>query len=453
MTMTQNRSDILATVRSRLAASLLGARSTNVLLAGPWGSGKTTLLGHLVEQPEIRDHFVLLTYSPWETLGTSEPRAGFLRYFSAVLEQAESQASAHDDGVVEKLKASAKTIAKACQPLAAKAVEAALTGGAPVPFLRALLSPEVIETLWTTWVPSEEGPEPVSEIRKARAALRKMLGALAAVQGKRAVLLLLDDMDRCRPSEAIALMDGLYHLLAPQEELLEPEAPWPLSCVWAVNVPVLEEFLHEQFRSVPSFAPEAYLEKMFDRRVSLPPLTSLGEAESFWAEELLRRKEELASSGQLDEWVETTCEEIGKEVARLVKALDYSILGNLRLHRHVIRSCLDYWLPFREAGRESVSRSRFSRQARLLLLSRAFPGFRETVVIRPEHWFRFLGLANGEQQSSDGGVAIRHAGDACLLTLLSDLGAIEHVKGQWRLVDERATALRAEMLELMTAGH
>ncbi len=133
---------------------------------------------------------------------------------------------------------------------------------------------------------------------------------------------------------------------------------WPLCSVWAVNIAMLEEFLYAHYRNQPSFDPTAYLEKLFHRRINVPPLFQSkqdNECIKLWVASLDPLAKHLAGG-------EPDLEKLKQRTAEALAAgLNYAVLGNLRLYQSVRERCCEYWrFRIRIAQREHGSESEVS---------------------------------------------------------------------------------------------
>ena len=177
-----------------------------VSLDAEWGMGKTTFLrmwqGHLHQQG-----FPVVMFNAWDNDFANEP---FLA-LSEELREALSRYDGVEPGAVEMLAASATKVLVNSVPaivgltvnLATGGVGGGLVEGA-VGHVMALGKPD----------PSRYGKakEAMSEFRSA---LETAADAQAAVEGvSPPLVVLIDELDRCRPSNAVELLEVLKHLFA-----------------------------------------------------------------------------------------------------------------------------------------------------------------------------------------------------------------------------------------------
>ncbi|QDU66790.1 P-loop NTPase fold protein [Engelhardtia mirabilis] len=414
----------------------------NVLLAGPWGSGKTTILKLLEARAGAEETaYHVLRFSPWAQLGDEDPRRGFLRYLATqVISTTPPPTTAGEAKRAWSIFRDwgERFITDGWGQAAVESI-GSIAPGAPVAFALARLATDL----------AKGGKEPADgdtqpQLPPQGEALRKQLSevleTLAAANGAKRLLLLVDDLDRTRPEYAVAVLEQLHHLFLPQEG----ETDWPLSSVWAVNIEVLEQFLYEHYRHQPSFDPTAYLERLFDRRVNVPPLFQTkdsqapSEPERLWRDSLEKFAEDLSAlaerSPERSEAIAAASEQCRGSLARdLADGLSYACVGNLRLYESIREGCVDYWRTQLKAGEEDWDAGRSKRlveDARRITLILAYPGFRESVALFDGMWPFFVNRLNDRMSSTVTEAIVhpsyRHLDDPNLATLLQDLGALRH---------------------------
>lgn len=421
----------------------------NILLSGPWGSGKTTLLDRLVERIKA-PHSVsptvhVLRFSPWEQIVDEDPRLGFLRLLAVELKKHELNDCKVLDAIFSK-KNFKRLFAWADQMVDFGAKSKALAAVDPITGLALKGGSAALRILFEALVEEDED-EKGQTIQGQRKLLHKLLQTIAELNKKERILLLVDDMDRARPEEAIAFLDNIYQLFMAQDA---QELPAVIS-VWAVNTAVLEEFLYDTYRNLPAFDPNAYLEKIFGQRVSVPPLFHWTDeepsqeesgyqnlrAENLWADSLDSQFINKISEKQLFKEYFGSCttqeDKEGKK-AELIKALsrglNYAILGNLRLHARVRRDCIQYWMQENHPPLAGQPLDVLVRQARLFTLINAFRNFRDDIALYSGMWPHFINRLNHRWRDypmeRTGNPVFRQLDDPNLVTLLMDLGVIKY---------------------------
>ncbi len=419
----------------------------NILLAGPWGAGKTTLLeglGETIKKSNASIH--VFVFSPWNTAADGDPGKAFLRVLHGELVRAREQLQQQNDGnIATRIDGYLDILQDLLKQNDVRAIlDALVPGGKPLAIVVGGLAGLARKLLGV-----RNGSTEPSGIEGLREKIRQLLDDVRYAHGKQRILLLVDDLDRARPEEAISILDDLYHLFLPHTEDIET---WPLTSVWAVNTAVLEEYLYREYRDLPSFDPNAYLEKLFSQRINVPPLFYVGgedgdrnEAYWLWQGDLQKRQEKLDGINV-------------EEVAfALTRDVNYAILGNLRLHARLRRDCLRLWTGGTRLF-PLVTQADYVRQARLLTLVDAFAVFRERIAPYNGMWPVFLNQLNRRwaEQAVDwiANPLYRHTDSPDLATLLKDLGAIRYDgdRACYALIPEGRLKLQAELNILWTRG-
>jgi len=400
----------------------------NVLLAGPWGIGKTTILRELKTSESILNNYHVIAWSPWESSANEPVSLAFMRLIEWELEQASNISTD-----VKQIWSSGLTILRkvltgwsgAMTTSMAAALTATIATQAPTALTLlatggALLSTDLLLSLW-----KELGikASPTNPTDKARQALQELMKRIAQSHGKERILLLIDDIDRCTPEVALTVLDGLFHVLVPDDDLLQqPTAPSPVDCVWALNISVLREILIRAYRDVPSFHTETYLERVFTHRITVPPLFNVKDLRNLWREELNRIQNSSDAACQ-----KNATAELMPHVEAIAEALNYSRMGQLRLQRNLVRRTFELTSSRLQNG--ARNNTDWARTVRLLALSQIWPGFQESIAVYRERWPHFITAANRllidrlPYASSD--PYLRYAEDECLIALLLDLEVIQ----------------------------
>ena len=221
-----------------------------VSLDAEWGMGKTTFLrmwqGHLREQG-----FRVVMFNAWDNDFANEP---FLA-LSEELRDALSRYAGVEVPVVEKLATTARKVLVNSLPAISGLTANLLTGGAGGGLAR-----EVADHLMALGEPDlsryGEAKEAMSEFRAALMAAAKAWPAEDAVNPP--LVVLIDELDRCRPSYAVELLEVLKHLFAVKGIVF----------VLAVNRSQLEHAVKALYGA--EFGAAIYLRRFFDVELRLP---------------------------------------------------------------------------------------------------------------------------------------------------------------------------------------
>ena len=114
---------------------------------------------------------------------------------------------------------------------------------------------------WTAVIDALRGEDPLAEIKKAKSIeeeIKNFLDSLLYERGNRLVVF-VDELDRCRPSFAVKLLERIKHYFANDR----------ITFVFSINAEELQHTIRQHYGS--GFDACRYLERFFDLRVSLPP--------------------------------------------------------------------------------------------------------------------------------------------------------------------------------------
>ena len=160
-----------------------------------WGTGKTTFL-RLWARHLRNEGFSVVEFNAWETDFSVDP---FVALSTEVTENLHDSKSPKLGEKIELTKELAKEVVRASLP----GVVSLVTSG--VVDIKALLE-------------ARDGMSEYQEVRKAlnhfRDSLQDMAKALAESNKRRPLVIVIDELDRCRPSYAIGLLEAAKHLFA-----------------------------------------------------------------------------------------------------------------------------------------------------------------------------------------------------------------------------------------------
>jgi hypothetical protein len=243
-----------------------------VALIGPWGSGKSTFLAMLRAEIDKRDaHPVVISFDAWAEDYAEEPLAAFIAAFHGALkEQARTRGS---ESLTNFRKTGARiaaaglaNILRIAKPLAGPIVAATtgIEGGvasAAVDATADVTLGKIADALQTA---TEKVPEDREEFRKHLTKLAQDLSADKKEQEEFwnvRILVLIDELDRCRPDFAIRLLEVIKHFF---------DVPH-VAFVLAYDEPYLTSACKSLYGQ--SFDAERYLRRFIDMRFWLPDVS------------------------------------------------------------------------------------------------------------------------------------------------------------------------------------
>ena len=194
----------------RVLTHLLGSIEGPCVLAvdAGWGAGKTTFLRILAQQLR-NESFPVVEFNAWETDFAGDP-------FSALSTELTDGLQEYDERADQTLKdkiARTKKLAKEVTRRSVPSLIRLATWG--ILDLQSLMEKELGEALAAfakkTSTGYEEARAAVDEFREA---LRDIAQASRDSLGSRPVVVVIDELDRCRPSYAVELLEAAKHLFA-----------------------------------------------------------------------------------------------------------------------------------------------------------------------------------------------------------------------------------------------
>jgi len=174
-------------------------------LDSPWGTGKTTVVRMLRRSLEI-DGFQCVYFNAWKDDYVTDPLIPMVSAIDGL--------KALNDSANESFRTSMAIVKKAVGPIAKRALKAAIKVGT----MGVLDVDEVIEEA-TADAASEAASDLIDAFQKEKASLEQFRNALEKAVGKlsendppRPLIFFIDELDRCRPSYAIELLERVKHL-------------------------------------------------------------------------------------------------------------------------------------------------------------------------------------------------------------------------------------------------
>ena len=233
---------------------LVGANQGPCVLAvdAPWGAGKTTFL-KMWAQYLSKQKFAVVEFNAWETDFSDDPFVALCAELTKGFGKGEG-----GEGANEFKKAAVEVI----KHIGSNAVEK-VTGGLVVPTkLWADLNEEAVETATEERLAKHQKAQAVIEEFKNK--LEDMARALnvrtdqADSDSQKPLVVMIDELDRCRPSYAVELLETAKHLFDVDQIIF----------VLAVNREQLAHAVRALYGS--DFKAEEYLRRFFDVDFILP---------------------------------------------------------------------------------------------------------------------------------------------------------------------------------------
>lgn len=228
-----------------ILTNLVGSIDGPCVLAvdAAWGTGKTTFL-RIWAQYLKNQGFPVIEFNAWETDFTGDP------FVALSSELTDGLSEYTDDPLPEKV-AAAKNAAKEVLQRAVPSIIRVATGG--ILDLSPLMEKEIGQFLASQ---AQERLTSYQEARKSvqhfRTVLQDMVSTLTESSQNRPLVVVIDELDRCRPSYAVELLEVAKHLFRVNHIVF----------VLAVNRSELAHSIRSLYGS--DFDGEGYLRRFFD---------------------------------------------------------------------------------------------------------------------------------------------------------------------------------------------
>ena len=190
---------------ARILTKLLSNETGPLVLAidSPWGTGKTTFLDMWTHELKTQTPpFPVIRINTWETDYTDQPFASLI----VSIRKYAKEFNIAQTGVVER---ACEQFSKAACNVLRHAPKLALEHFAPtlVPIIEAAKSEGPCEEI-------EQYEAFEKELAQFRKELETFVHEISASYGNKPVLLMVDELDRCRPTYAIEFLEVVKHLFA-----------------------------------------------------------------------------------------------------------------------------------------------------------------------------------------------------------------------------------------------
>lgn len=161
-----------------------------------WGNGKTTFLNMWARYLRNKD-FPVVTFNAWETDFSGDP-------FLAVSRELRDGFQEYTDESIDKeIEETTKGVLRWTVPTLIR------LGAATIPVVGTEMGEALVSYAEGKWSEYQKGQESVTNFR---AALQKMATDVATRKGGKPLIVMIDELDRCRPSYAVELLEVAKHL-------------------------------------------------------------------------------------------------------------------------------------------------------------------------------------------------------------------------------------------------
>ena len=244
-----------------------------IALDAPWGAGKTTFL-RMWSQHMRNQKFTVVEFNAWETDFTDDPFMALCAELTGVLDaKKETKLSGKMDDVKEKMRL-------VFQHVGSNVVRHLSAG---------IIDPNTITAAQSKQITKAQVEDRLERYREAKGAIvtfRQALEDMAAeLSGPGPLMVMIDELDRCRPLYAVELLETAKHLFAADQVVF----------VLAVNRIELQHVVKALYGN--EFKADGYLRRFIDLDIHLPDpnldnfvnemFVSMGLKDNYWFEKLL----------------------------------------------------------------------------------------------------------------------------------------------------------------------
>ena len=214
-----------------------------------WGNGKTTFL-NIWTQYLCNDGFPVVKFNAWETDFSGDP---FIALSTELREGLERYATKYLEPKITDLKKKITEVARRAVPGIFRVATAGILDINP------LLEKEIGQALASyAEARLSEYQEAQKSVKAFRQTLQDIANTVSNSKGKRPIIVVIDELDRCRPSYAVELLEVAKHLFAVDHIVF----------VMAVNRSELAHSVKALYGN--DFDAEGYLRRFFDVDFRLP---------------------------------------------------------------------------------------------------------------------------------------------------------------------------------------
>lgn len=235
-----------------------------IALDSPWGTGKSTFIDYMCdefdrEEESVKTKDIYIKYNAWENDYTNEPLLSLINEFFEKVKEKNlyredelKDLMTHSYNAVKKIgKASIKgLINKAIGDEAASEIESALNAGTQT------ATDLIIDNTFKELSESKKSREEF--INELESVTKKILEE----KEKDKLIFIIDELDRCKPTFAIELLESIKHLFSINEIVF----------LIAVDKEQLSESIKAVYGS--GFDSRTYLQRFFDIKLHLPVIQS-----------------------------------------------------------------------------------------------------------------------------------------------------------------------------------
>lgn len=171
----------------------------------PWGTGKTTFF-RMLEKSLVKDSYACLYFNAWETDFAEDPLVAFVGEISELIKSIDENAFAREECIKTTRKVTTAIAKRGIPALLKLATLGALDLQKEYEAVIASLSEGLMGDAVDDYI-KEKGL--IDEFKKE---INKTIGLISNFNKKLPMVIMIDELDRCKPSYAIMLLERIKHL-------------------------------------------------------------------------------------------------------------------------------------------------------------------------------------------------------------------------------------------------
>ena len=212
-----------------------------ISINGRWGTGKTTIMKMVYDK--FDGTFPVFWFNPWEYSKSQDVVLSFLQSLSG----------AHTTALNELNKSGGKIFKVLLNAGLDAALKVTTNGTFSIADIKSALSEAEDESTIDTFK---------NIIQEIKDDFVDLIGTISKQNNDNPVIIFLDDLDRCLPDDAIALLEALKNLF------IVPNAKCIFVC--GVDTDIAKRFIMEHYKGIDDSFAHNYFKKIFNLTVSMP---------------------------------------------------------------------------------------------------------------------------------------------------------------------------------------
>ncbi len=216
----------------------------SISLNGDWGSGKTTVLKSL-EEDLIKDKFEVLWFNPWEYERSNDVVLVFLQQLSNL-------AKGDYSDVLTELSIIGKTILAGAVDTVARF------------FTNGNLSVENIQKIHELVERDSQSKYDTysSFVDEIKSDFKKLTNKISEKKQDKPLIIILDDLDRCLPENALELIEALKNIFIVKDA--------KAIFIAGIDTNIAKMFIQSKYKGLPDEFAYNYFKKIFNSTINLP---------------------------------------------------------------------------------------------------------------------------------------------------------------------------------------